>query len=80
MLLLFVVLFLSMRLAEAQPSPPQAHEYIRVVQENGTWWFQDGSGHKFFSLGVNCVGGCYGHADEPFKKTVDSLLAERLGI
>ncbi len=62
MLLLFVLL-LSMRLAEAQPPPPQAHEYIRVVQENGAWWFQDGSGHKFFSLGVNCIGGCYGHAE-----------------
>ena len=62
-MLLFFVLLLSMRLAEAQPPPPQAHEYIRVVQENGAWWFQDGSGHKFFSLGVNCVGGCYGHAE-----------------
>src|SRR6266508_2772220 len=62
MLLLFVLL-LSMRLAEAQPPLPQAHEYIRVVQENGAWWFQDGSGHEFFSLGVNCVGGSYCHAE-----------------
>ena len=23
-----------------------------------------GSGQKFFSLGVNCVGGCYGHAED----------------
>ena len=53
MLLLWCVLLLSLRLAEAQPSPPQAQGYIRLVQDNGVWWFQDGVGHKFFSLGVN---------------------------
>jgi hypothetical protein len=63
MLLLWCVLLLSLSLAEAQPAPPQAQAYIRVVQDNGVWWFQDGAGRKFFSLGVNCVGGCYGHAE-----------------
>ena len=63
MLLLWCVLLLSLRLAEAQPSAPQAQGYIRLVQDNGVWWFQDRAGHKFFSLGVNCVGGCYGHAE-----------------
>jgi hypothetical protein len=63
MLLLVCVLLLSLRLADAQPSPPQAQAYIRVVQDDGVWWFQDGAGRKFFSLGVNCVGGCYGHAE-----------------
>ena len=57
MLLLVCVLLLSMRLADAQPSPPQAQAYIRVVQDDGVWWFQDGTGRRFFSLGVNCVGG-----------------------
>jgi hypothetical protein len=63
-LLLLVALSLVATNAEAQSAPAKTHEYIRVVQENGVWWFQDGSGHRFFSLGVNCVGGCYGHAEE----------------
>jgi len=62
-MLLLALFLLIIRLAEAQASPPQAHEYIRVVQENGVWWFRDDSGHNFFSLGVNCVGGCYGHTE-----------------
>jgi hypothetical protein len=37
--------------------------YIKIVQDKGVWWFIDGQGHKFFSKGVNCVGGCYGHAE-----------------
>ncbi|HSX78364.1 MAG TPA: hypothetical protein VLQ80_07335, partial [Candidatus Saccharimonadia bacterium] len=63
MLVLWCVLLLSLCLADLQASPPQAQAYIRVVQDNGVWWFQDEAGHKFFSLGVNCVGGCYGHAE-----------------
>ena len=52
MLLLVCVFLLSMRLADAHPSSPQAQAYIRVVQDDGVWWFQDGAGRKFFSLGV----------------------------
>jgi hypothetical protein len=63
MLLLWCVLLLSLSWAEAQPPPAQDQGYIRVVQDNGVWWFQDGAGRKFFSLGVNCVGGCYGHTE-----------------
>ena len=63
MLLFVCVLLLSVRLADAQPSAPQPQAYIRVVQDDGVWWFQDGAGRRFFSLGVNCVGGCYGHAE-----------------
>jgi hypothetical protein len=63
-LLLLVALSLVATNAHAKSTPGKAHEYIRVVQEDGVWWFQDGSGHRFFSLGVNCVGGCYGHAEE----------------
>jgi agarase len=62
--LLLIALSLLATMAEAQRTPATADEYIRVVQEDGVWWFQDGSGHRFFSLGVNCVGGCYGHAEE----------------
>jgi hypothetical protein len=61
--LILVALSLLVIIAEAQSNPAKAHEYIRVVQEDGVWWFQDGSGRRFFSLGVNCVGGCYGHAE-----------------
>lgn len=64
MLSLVCVLLLSVRLADAHsPRPHRPQAYIRVVQDDGVWWFQDGAGHKFFSLGVNCVGGCYGHAE-----------------
>ena len=63
MLLLVCVLLLSLRLAAAQASPPQPEAFMRVVQDDGVWWFQDGTGRRFFSLGVNCVGGCYGHAE-----------------
>jgi hypothetical protein len=62
--IILVALSLLVGIAEAQSTPAKAHEYIRVVQEDGVWWFQDGSGHRFFSLGVNCVGGCYGHDEE----------------
>jgi agarase len=41
-----------------------AQKYIRVVQDDGIWWFEDGEGRKFFSLGVNCIGGCFGHAED----------------
>jgi hypothetical protein len=27
----------------------EAHEAIRVVQKDWSWWFQDGSGRQFFS-------------------------------
>jgi len=64
MLLLVSVLLLSLRLADAQPSLPPARSAIRVVQDHhGVWWFQDGAGRQFFSLGVNCIGGCYGHIE-----------------
>jgi hypothetical protein len=62
--LLLVALSLLAGIAEAQSTPAKAHEYIRVVEEDGVWWFQDGSGHRFSSVGVNCVGDCYGHAEE----------------
>jgi len=56
-LVFLVVLSLLVTIADA-------HEAIRVVQKDGIWWFQDSSGRQFFSLGVNCVGGCYGHVEE----------------
>jgi hypothetical protein len=62
--LILVALSLLAIVAEAQSTPAKAPDYIRVVQENGVWWFQDGAGQRFFSLGVNCVGGCYGHDEE----------------
>jgi hypothetical protein len=61
--LILVALSLLAIVVEAESSPAKADDYIRVVQEDGVWWL-DGAGHRFFSLGVNCVGGCYGHAEE----------------
>jgi hypothetical protein len=81
MQLLFLALLLVPSLAEIQAFPPQAPGYIRVIQDNGIWWFRHGTGHNFFSLGVNCVGGCYGHAEAtalaPARKTrIVSLLQD----
>lgn len=41
-----------------------AWSFVRVVQDGGVWWFEDGDGRRFFSLGVDCVAGCYGHYEE----------------
>src|SRR5918992_2849164 len=61
---LVLALLVSLTLATAGAPSPQAGTFIRVVQDQGIWWFQDGDGRRFFSLGVNCVGGCYGHAED----------------
>jgi hypothetical protein len=63
-LVLLAALSFLATLAEAEATPTKGPEYVRVVQQDGSWWFEDGSGRQFFSLGVNCVGGCYGHAEE----------------
>lgn len=47
-----------------QASNTEAVAYVRVVQDGEVWWFEDGQGRRFFSLGVNCIGGCFGHAEE----------------
>ncbi len=78
-LLLLITLPLLATIAEAQGLPAKAQGYIRVVHEDGVWWFQDGSGQRFFSLGVNCVGGCYGHAEEaPIDPARKARIVSRL--
>jgi hypothetical protein len=71
--MLILALSLITALANVQASPPEVDGYIRVVQDDGIWWFQDGAGRRFFSLGVNCIGGCFGHAEDasitPFRKS-----------
>jgi hypothetical protein len=62
--LCLAVLWLSVGAVSADTSTPSTRKYIRVVQEDGIWWFEDGDGRKFFSLGVNCIGGCFGHAED----------------
>src|SRR6266511_2851091 len=62
--MLILALSLIMALADVPASPPEVEGYIHVVQDHGVWWFQDGAGRRFFSLGVNCIGGCYGHAED----------------
>jgi hypothetical protein len=37
--------------------------YVTLKQIDGRWWFMDGS-KKFFSVGSDCVEGCYGHYEE----------------
>jgi agarase len=59
-----VILALGSGYILVHASSSRAHDFIRVVHDNGVWWFQDGAGRRFFSLGVNCVGGCYGHAED----------------
>ncbi len=62
--MLILALSLITALANVPASPPEVDGYIRVVQDRGVWWFQDGAGRRFFSLGVNCIGGCFGHAED----------------
>lgn len=39
--------------------------YIHMVKDpQGVWWFEDGSGKRFFSLGVNCTDGCWGNQED----------------
>jgi len=57
----------------------KAKGYIQLVRENGAWWFKDSEGKKFFSLGVNCVGGCFGHYEEsPVEETRKTRIVSRL--
>jgi len=74
-------LLLMAGISSVSAASQQPHGYIRVVQDSGVWWFEDGSGRKFFSLGVNCIGGCYGHAeDTPLipsrKRWIDAALQD----
>jgi len=60
-LLLTIVLtiFCSIQAQQSVAGP-----FIRVIEDGGMWWFEDGQGQRFFSLGVNCVGGCFGHTED----------------
>lgn len=65
--------------ALAMGSNPKEGKAITVVQENGVWWFKDTEGKKFFSLGVCCIGGCFGHAEEkPMTPAMEEETALRL--
>ena len=57
----------------------KAKGYIQLVRENSAWWFKDSEGKKFFSLGVNCVGGCFGHYEEsPLSDARKNPIVSRL--
>jgi hypothetical protein len=74
-----VALWLLVGLTTVGASSAPAPGYIRVVQKDGAWWFEDGAGRRFFSLGVNCAGGCYGHAeDRPIVPSRRRWIADRL--
>jgi len=51
-------------LCSIQAQPSAAGPFIRVIEDGGIWWFEAGQGQRFFSLGVNCVGGCFGHTED----------------
>jgi len=60
-----VVLTLTISLSclvEGKQTEPGS--FIRVIEDGGIWWFEAGQGQRFFSLGVNCVGGCFGHTED----------------
>lgn len=49
----------------AMPGQAAGHQAgVRVVEDHGIWWFEDGAGKRFFSLGACCVAGCWGHAED----------------
>jgi hypothetical protein len=60
--ILFVILLAVFTSIQSQRT--EAAPFIRVIEEGGIWWFEDARGQRFFSLGVNCIGGCFGHAEE----------------
>jgi len=43
------------------PAIVQGATRYRIVKAGEVVWFEDQSGKRFFSLGVDCAGGCYGH-------------------
>ena len=54
--------------------------YVTLRRFDGVWWFVDGEGRRFFSLGVDCLGDCTGNAEpamdpERRKKTVALVRA-----
>ena len=83
MLLLVCVLLLSLRLAAAQASPPQPQASMRVVQDDGVWWFQDGTGAVLLPGRELCRGvlrPCRGDPDAPGTPAVDRGPGARLGV
>src|SRR5262245_54212796 len=62
--LLLFVLLASCAHGPMRHLAAQEQDYIRLAQDQESWWFQDSAGHKFFSLGVNCIGGCYGQTED----------------
>lgn len=53
------------------PVAPATKGYIHLVRDQGVWWFEDGAGKRFFSLGVACVAGCFGGGEESSRKLAD---------
>jgi hypothetical protein len=53
---LVLALLVSLTLVTAGAPSPQAGTFIRVVQDQGIWWFQDGDGRRFFSHSIGFSG------------------------
>ena len=56
--LLLVTLLFLVTLVEAQRASAEAYEYLRIVQEDRVWWFQDSSGHCVWAsaMGTRVIG------------------------
>ena len=52
-----VILLVSLLLPALAPAATR----YRIVKVGEAMWFEDSAGKKFFSLGMDCAGGCYGH-------------------
>jgi hypothetical protein len=76
---LFGILFLLPGKAAAIGNKQPAGKAITVVKEDGVWWFKDTDGRKFYSTGVCCIAGCYGHSEpKPLDPAVEAQIASRL--
>ncbi len=71
-------------LLAVQPAFPGNAGFVTLAREGDTWWFNSPSGEKFFSLGVDCLGGCYGHYEEepldPGRRTRVASLLRKWGF
>jgi len=75
--LLGILLFMP-GLGSAMGGKPKG-DAITVAKEGGVWWFKDAEGKKFFSLGVDCIPQCFGHAEpNPLDPAVEKQTASWL--
>ncbi|MGA7877620.1 MAG: sugar-binding protein [Desulfoferrobacter sp.] len=78
-ILLAFIMLITAVLFSAEAAASKGKGYVRLVREDDVWWFENSEGEKFFSLGVNCVGGCFGHYEEsPLNEARKSWIVSQL--